>query len=700
MRRNRLLVLVGLASAASFAWASLAPVAEATGTRSFVLDDAASLAAGELERTAVHSDGRVTTGVELSRVALPEDVALAWSWARGADGALYLGTGNDGRIYRVRGDAVERFAETGQLLVASLAFGDGGTLYAGTLPEGRIYAIDAAGAVREVARPDGVEHVWALAWDARRRTLFAATGPEGRVYAIDPSGRADVYWDSTAGHVMCLALAPDGALYAGTSDEAIVARITAPGRAEVVHDFPGNEVTAISFAGGRLAVGANEFPDPPSVSSSGSTGSTKRSTSSRASRPRPGTGRIFAVGADGRVEQLHEQREGHVTAIQIADDGTVYAGLGAEGRVLRVTPDHRSAVWIDVDERQVLALDLTSSSPFLATGDGAAIYRVGSGPPRTATWMSKVLDASFAARWGQLTWRGRGAVELQTRSGNTERPDETWSEWSTSMTSAGPIRSPGARFLQLRAVFDRAPDAEILAVIAYYLPQNQRAVVTEVALKARSTKRSGGEPIDPHAPPPPTPMLGLTWKVENTDTDRLRYRVRFREETQSIWREITREHEVVTGTEHTWDTSAIPDGWYVVRVEASDELANPEGLTLTGTGESEPLLVDNHAPVVSELRATGARVSGRAVDALGPVAVLEVAIDGGEWRPFFPADDLLDTRDERFDLDLGALAGGPHIVAIRATDAAGNVGSAEITVTVPGGAAAPAAGGRARRPAR
>ena len=39
-------------------------------------------------------------------------------------------------------------------------------------------------------------------------------------------------------------------------------------------------------------------------------------------------------------------------------------------------------------------------------------------------------DARFVASWGRIWWRGRGQVELQTRTGNTERPDVTWSEWS------------------------------------------------------------------------------------------------------------------------------------------------------------------------------------------------------------------------------------------------------------------------------
>ena len=700
---------VGLALAGAVASVALvlASPAGAVGTRSFELDDAASLAAGELVRTAVHSDGRVTAGVELRRLALPPEAALVWSSVRAPDGTVYLGTGDDGRIYRVRGEAIDLFAETHQLLVSALAVGDRGVLYAGTLPEGRIYAIEPGGALRELARPDATESVWSLVWDARRRVLFAATGPEGRVFSIAATGAVDVWWDSAAAHVMSLALAPDGALYCGTSDDALVVRTTAPGRAEVVHDFPGNEITSLDFEAGRLAVAANEFPEAPA---GGAASATKHSaTGTRSSRPRPGKGRVWLVGADGRAERVWAQEEGHVTQVDLAADGTVFAAIGHEGRVVRIAPDRTSAVWLDVDERQVLAISLTGADPYLATGDGAAFYRVLPGRPRSAIWQSRVLDAEFAARWGQLSWRGTGSLDLETRSGDTERPDETWSEWSSALTSPGPIRSPAARFLQIRARFDRDPDAILREVSAYYLPQNQRPVVLEVGTKARSPRRPAAPPAaspaagastpsppeaDRDALPAPSPLLTLTWRMDNPDADRLRYRLRYREEGQSAWREMLREHEILTATEYTWNTSGVPDGWYVVEVEASDELANPEPLALRSSRGSEPLLVDNHPPELAELRAQGARVTGRASDTLGPIARLELAIDGGEWRLFFPADDLLDTADERFELDLGAEAPGSHILAVRATDAAGNTTTAETGFAVPAAATAP----RGRRP--
>lgn len=654
--------------------------AGAISTGRFVLDDAESLGAGELIRTTVQSDGRVESGAELARIALPDDVPLVYTAVRASDGTIYLGTGNDGRVFRVRGDRAELFAQTGQLLVASLAIGDDGTLYAGTLPEGRIYAIGADGHANELVRLDATESVWALAWDSQRHTLFAGTGPEGRVFGIDRQGRATVLWDAPAAHVMSLALGAEGAIYAGTSDDAVVARITAPGHVSIVYDFPGNEISALAVHGGELAVAANEFPEPPRITSATSH-DRSTTTSTRAPRQAPGKGRIFRVGRDGRTEQVYERERGHVTSLDVLDDGTIVGGIGDDGLVVRVSPDRSTATWIDVDERQVLDVHVAGGAPFFVTGDGAAVYRITDARPRDAIWQSKVLDARFLSRWGELAWRGDGQLVFQTRSGNTERADETWSEWSADMTAPGPIRSPEARFLQIRARFDRDPSAVLRAVTAYFLPQNQRPYVRDVHVEGENeaaTKRMRAERQD-HVPSP-SAIYKLAWSVDNADEDRVRYRLRFRREDQTVWRDILREDESLTDPRYSWNTASIPDGFYVVAVEASDELDNPSALTLRHTAESEPIRIDNHAPVVEQLRAAGTRLSGRAVDSLGPIARLEVAFDGGEWVPLFPVDDLFDTATERFEIDLAPLAPGTHIVAVRATDAAGNVGSGEAQI--------------------
>ncbi|MEZ4246894.1 MAG: hypothetical protein R3B99_01430 [Polyangiales bacterium] len=653
---RRLYALLALTSVASSALLLASP-ADAVSTRHFTLDDAASLAAGELEGTMVWSTGQVVVGAQVARVAL-DGASVASSVVRGPDGALYVGTAEAGKIFRVRGESVEVFAETGQLLVASMTIAEG-TLYAGTLPEGRIFAVTLSdGSIRELARPEGAEHVWALVHDGRQ--LFAGTGPEGKVFAIDARGNASVYYDADEGHV--LSLARDGdVLYAGTNDDAIVYRLRGAGRAEIVHDFPGNEITGLAVHQGSLAVIANEMPAPRPIT-------TKTSRSSASEPPRPGKGRVYRVDTEGRVERLHHDDGMHFTGAAFAANGALYVGTGKDGRVLRVGNDGRVATFADVDERQVLALEVSGDRPVFVTGDSAALYRVMPERATEAFWTSKVLDAEFSARFGQLAWRGDGRVQFQTRTGNGAEPDGTWTEWSQPMTTPGPIRSPGARYLQIRAKL-LEPNAVIRAVQAYYLPQNQRTAIAHVGLKA--TKRGSDD-----GPPDPRTTLDLSWDVNNPDDDAVRYRLRYRAEAQDVWRAMFREDVRLTKNEYRWDTSGLPDGWYVVEVEASDELANPAPNVLRTKRASEPLLIDNHPPVMEGIVLRGDRVVGRVVDTLGPIALLEIAIDGGEWLPAFPEDGMLDTRDERFAIPV-QLEPGPHVIAVRATDAAGNTVSAE-----------------------
>ena len=185
---------------------------------------------------------------------------------------------------------------------------------------------------------------------------------------------------------------------------------------------------------------------------------------------------------------------------------------------------------------------------------------------------------------------------------------------------------------------------------------------------AKGIPASGGEPAKHDV------VVKLSWKVDNADSDPLRYRVAFRREGQQQWRDALKADEVLTKTELEWDTSALPEGKYRVRVEASDEQANPPDQVQKHALESEPVLVDNTPPRIDNLQLTGRRLRGRVVDGVSPIARVELAGDGRlEGRPVGAADGIFDTRDEAIDADVTALVPpGSHIVVVRAYDAAGN----------------------------
>jgi hypothetical protein len=354
-------------------------------------------------------------------------------------------------------------------------------------------------------------------------------------------------------------------------------------------------------------------------------------------------------------------------------------GTGKEGHIHRVRSDHTHALFMDVDERQVLATQLGGPHGLFITGDGAAIYELQSAKQRKFQWTSKVLDATHIARFGRISWRGRGAVALATRSGNTDKPDATWSAWSPPLLAAGPISSPSARFLQLRVEL-LAPDSVVYALEAFYLPQNQPALVSEITVEPPRPR--GDRPSGMRAPANSS-VYKIKWKVDNPDGDALRYRLFYALEKSSTYRPLLRDSEVLTATEQSWETDGVPDGYYRIRVEASDEFDNPEPLIHKERSESEPFLVDNHPPHIPELRAERDRVSGKASDEQGPISKLEYSIDGLDWKLAAADDRLLDSRDEAFSVPFTQLPKGNHMLVVRVSDARANTTTRELEINVP-----------------
>jgi hypothetical protein len=277
---------------------------------------------------------------------------------------------------------------------------------------------------------------------------------------------------------------------------------------------------------------------------------------------------------------------------------------------------------------------------------------------------------------GRVSWRADGQLELSTRTGNTATPDSTWSAWSAGLAAPGEVKSPAARYVQVRARWSRDPKAVLHEVQLAFVTDNARAIVTSVEAAGRAHQKgtksgivaSGGDT------PKPSPTVKLSWKVDNVDQDELRYRLYFRLDGQQTWRPILKPSEKLTATNYDWDTSALAEGTYRVLVEASDELSNPPDRALKHSLESGAVLVDNTPPVFKSLAMNGRRLTGEVVDGVGPIARIEVSLAGtDEWRPIYPKDGVFDQPAEAFDANLaGFIPPGSQLVAVRAYDTAGN----------------------------
>ena len=671
----------------------------AVSTRTFHLTSYKDFDEGEATGVLLSSLGEATSGFGATRVEVPEP--WVQSSVTAPDGTVYVGTGDQGAVYAFKNGKLRPLAKLPDVvLVTSLAIGPSGTLFAAGLQGGKIYSIDRDGRVKELVKLDA-DHVWALAYDEGRQSLFAATGPHGGLFAIDRNGRARLVYDTGEKQLLSMVRGDDGALYAGSADQAILYKIIPDergARVSALHDFEGEEIRAIARRGPTLYVAVNEFSKTNSIAPPSSGPLAPRGTKmilpptpatpspSSSSRDRKGKGAVYRVDPDGRVEQLHALAEGYFTALHADADGNVFAAAGSNGRVYLIKPDRTVITAFDLPERQVLTLALDGPEKLLGTGDAGALYRVSNDPPKDAHYQTKVFDAQFPARWGNVDWTGAGALSVQTRSGNTSKPDKTWSAWQAPSRvdkvgdgGSGRIGSPDGRYLQVRVAFG-APKTTLRDLTIYYLPQNQRPRVTEITV--------GDEPAPRHVPlslrgnKPRSPIVRLRWKVENPDDDELVYRLFFREESEVNWKPLGGP-EPLTRTEYDWNTESIPDGNYVVRVVASDERANPREDALEHSLASSPFLVDNRKPELADVKVAYPWASGRARDSFSPISELAYSIDGGDWQPVAPRDGIFDAAVEDFSFKLPAnLSPGAHSLAVRAVDAADNVGAIQLTFRV------------------
>jgi len=661
------------------------PAARAGTTRVWVNQTYPDFDAGTPSGVLVTSAGRLVPGETTRRTGLT-GVSMVFSMIE-AGGSLYLGTGNTGEVWSVKGGRPRKVARLkGAVIVTCFAQGPAGTIYAGTLPEGRIYAISTAtGKVKPFAQVKA-KHVWGLVY--RKATLFAATGPKGQLFAVNRAGKTRVYWDSTEAHLQSITVGPGGDLYVGTAPKAIVYRVLGPRRVRALHDFAGNEIRALAGNTRRLYAAVNLIkPDrsstmrfPTWAKPKGTKIKTKGAKKRKLPLPRlgakHGSGGLFAVDPNGSATQLFALKKGYFTALDLVR-GRLYAAEGTRGRVISILPDESTATAHDVKERQVLALSLGGRIRAFGTGDGGALYRVG-GRGKTM-YTSAAYDTTNVSGFGVISFRSTGRVKVHTRSGNTAAPGAGWSPWKGVTPKGrlggfqrGLVRSPAGRYVQYRITWPGGSRAMVHHVRLHFTAINRAPRWESLKVGAAAT---GKTPVQKagwikKATTVAPKELKITWKVTDPDGDPLLYRLAFRAVGDVRWRKIG--DKPVTTTSHSWRTDNLPDGWYEIRVTASDERANSVSRAKSRQRTSVPVLVDHNKPTFVGLRVRGSFATGLVRDSFSRITGIAYSVDGKRWYQADAVDGNFDQEAERFSFRLPKLARGVHTLLVRAYDAAGN----------------------------
>ena len=699
----------------------------------------AELLRGETRGISVTDNGMLMLAPRFDQLFNTEQ-PYVWSTATDSAGNVYLGTGHDGKIFRVTPDnRGALFYKASELEVTALVMGRDGALYAGTSPDGKVYRVTADGKA-EVYFDPHEKYIWSLAV-LSDGSLAVGTGDKGKLYRVKAAGakpESALLFATNQTHVMSLAVSSQGELIAGTDPGGLVLRISPEGKAFALYDAPLREIHALASAadGSIYALALGEAaattraggpgatqPGESSTAAGGVTitasGSDETSAAQTPQPSQPARSRndlsnarsaLLRILPDGGTDILWSSTSVTAFAVAPAPQGGVLVGTSDKGRIYLISDDGRDTLLLQSTEGQISSLAARAGNIFAASSNQGKLFRFGAEVVSEGSYESPVRDAKLVASWGRIWWRGRGAVQLQTRSGNSDRPDATWSDWSPAYkdTNGSQVESPRARFIQWRAVLRATgsvrPGEPLLEDVSVaYQPRNVAPEVLAITVLPPGVglQQQIQVPTDPNiestgldpslfgmvAQVPPRRLYqrgarSLQWQAEDRNGDTLEYSVYYRSLNETTFR-LLKDH--MRDSFYTVDGASLADGRYVFKIVTSDSPDNPPGRSLTGERVSEPVDFDNTPPTArpngtAQIVGDRVRAAFDVEDLTGRIRRAEASVDGGPWQEVFPDDGIADSPRERYTLELPITGAGEHTVSLRAFDNSGNVGSVSVMV--------------------
>ena len=688
------------------------------------IDSRADVLKGDSRGVSIDSNGTISIAPRLTRV-FETGQPFIWSSVIDANGSVYLGTGSEGRIFKVTSAGVgSLFTDLAELNVSALALGRNGELYAATSPDGKVYRIDVDGKADVYFEPKE-KYIWSLAVMSDG-SLAVGTGESGKIFRVRAAGAlpaSALMFDTSETHIISLATDQTGNLFAGTDSNGLVIRFGPDGKPFALLDSPLREIHEVAVGPDgsvyALAIAESVANAPtPTATPTGNSLSVEKPNPAQAETPpksrydlSSAKSAVYRIYPDGASDIIWSSPT--VTGFSIYAHQTgngVLIGTSEKGRIYSVRNDSSETLVSQSDAGQVSAIFSSGSNLYAASSNQGILFKIGPETVAEGRYESPVLDARSGASWGRVWWRSAGTVVIETRSGNSELPNETWSVWETVRTegSSGRVASPVSRFLQWRATLKGStPRPTLNEVNVAFLGRNIAPEVLSITMLPPNVGLIANPPmqIDPNielsgidpavfgipvqqVPPRRAYQRGAAafqWLAEDRNGDKLIYDIYFKEAAERDYKLLRAN---IVDNFYSLDGQSLADGRYTIKIVARDSVTNPTSLALSGERVSDTFTIDNTQPSVSvsgqpQIAGNLGRLVFLASDRASFISRAEYSIDGGTWMTVFPDDGIADSPDERFTLEIPVGPATESSVTLRVYDSNGNAGSARASVRRP-----------------
>lgn len=700
-----------------FLFASITNAAE---PQIWSVNSRADVMRGEARSVSIDANGNITPAPKLTEIYKTEQPYI-WSSAVDAAGNVYLGTGAEGRIYRVSASGSGAlFSDLTELNVSALVIGRGGEIFAGTSPDGKVYRVDNAGKATVYFEPKE-KYIWSLAVMGDG-SLAVGTGEGGKIYRVRSANAAPestLLFDTSETHIISLAADRSGNLYAGSDSGGLVLKFGADGKPFGVLDSPLREIHELAAGPDGsvyvLALGESASMAKPEASPTPASSTVSPAPPNPMQPPAPQKSKYDLTGAktavyrilpDGGSDILWSSPTVTGFSIYAHQTGSgVMLGTSDRGRIYNIRNDGNETLAMQTDASQISTIFSLGNTLYATSSNQGRLFRIGPDAVAEGVYESAVLDAKGTASWGDLWWTSAGNVRIETRSGNSESPNETWSGWELvrSGSRRGKATNPSARFFQWRAKLTGGT-ASLRELSVAYVPRNIAPEITSLQVMPANVGLLANPPIqlDPNiqlsgmspqnfgivvAPQPPRRVYqrgarAFQWAAEDRNGDRMQFDIYFRDAAATDFKLL---RENISENFFTLDGLSLTDGRYILRVVARDAQSNPAGQFLSGEIVSEPFEIDNTQPTVTasgqpQVTGDNARVIFAASDRGSYISRAEYSVNGGEWQAVNADDGISDAPDERYTLNIPIRSAGEYSITLRVFDAGGNIGNARALV--------------------
>jgi len=689
-----------------------------------IYDKQEDLIKGRFEHVSVTWNGELLLAPAAKQIFASNRLFI-WDVVADKKGNLFVATGDGAKIYKVDPNGkINMVSHWDDVEVYSLAIDNKGILYAATSPNGKIYRLYQNKEPQLIVELK-VKYIWDMLFD-KHNNCYVATGDSGKIYVINDNGDSSIFYKSDETHVRCLAWDGNNHLLAGSYPNGYLYRINTAEQAFIIYDSEYQEIHKICIAkNGTIYAAGLTIETTNKVTVRQQERDTQPKTSTNmpdlltippkpvVSPKVPGSG-VIKIQPDGVIKNIWQQQTDQVQSIGLAADDELLIGTGDNGRLYRISPREEGTYLIKFEASQIVSiLTGNDNNLWIATSNLGKVFKLESEFVKKGAYESEVLDAKTSTHWGSIQWDqqipGNCSVTLYSRSGNTNKPNSTWSPWS-QVTNGEVIKSPMARFIQWKSELTskRRFDSpriknikisylqqnlppEILSITIHALQRQTQLQPTSTAVPSSLSITSREEEVTGSRKQPPEPIISrqlqngyrrVTWKAQDGNDDQLSYDLYFQEKSEKNWFTLKKE---LTRASHSWDTRMMPDGHYRIKVIADDGKSNPINTAKHGEKISDWFIVDNTSPGIEEcniqkMNNDSLQISFKVIDELSPIKRVQISYDIQKWLWVYPKDLVCDSKEEEFKFNIKLDQNQFRSIIVKAVDNTENIGYRRVSI--------------------